>query len=116
MVAANQTIWCATEQAAEPLRVAWSKDPPSTPAARDMVTALGELSAVLADRLPAAVLAEERRSDKPARRLAALYALGIMWMRALARFPAPARLLASEARHTPDEIPEAVAAWRGAAP
>jgi len=47
--------------------------------------------------------------------VAALYALGIMWMRALARFPAPARLLASEAAHAPDEIPEAVTAWRGGA-
>jgi len=47
--------------------------------------------------------------------VAALYALGIVWMRALARFPAPERLLASEAPRTPDEIPEAVAAWRGGA-
>jgi Flp pilus assembly protein TadB len=45
--------------------------------------------------------------------VAALYALGIVWMRALARFPAPGRLLASEAPRAPDEIPEAVAAWRG---
>jgi Flp pilus assembly protein TadB len=47
--------------------------------------------------------------------VAALYALGIVWMRALARFPAPQRLLAAEVRQTPDEIPEAVAAWRGGA-
>ena len=47
--------------------------------------------------------------------VAGLYALGIVWMRALARFPAPERLLASEAPRTPDEIPEAVAAWRGGA-
>ena len=47
--------------------------------------------------------------------VAALYALGIVWMRALARFPAPERLLASEAPQAPDEIPEAVAAWRGGA-
>ena len=48
--------------------------------------------------------------------VAALYALGIVWMRALARFPAPERLLAAEAPRSPDEIPEAVAAWRGGTP
>jgi Flp pilus assembly protein TadB len=47
--------------------------------------------------------------------VAALYALGIVWMRALARFPVPERLLASAATQAPDEIPEAVAAWRGGA-
>jgi len=42
----------------------------------------------------------------------ALYAAGVMWMRALARFPVPERLLASGAPADP-EIPEAVAAWQG---
>jgi Flp pilus assembly protein TadB len=48
--------------------------------------------------------------------VAALYALGIAWMRSLARFPVPERLLASETPPAPDQIPEAVAAWRGGAP
>jgi Flp pilus assembly protein TadB len=44
-----------------------------------------------------------------------LYAAGIAWMRALARFPVPERLLAgSESMVTP-EITEAVAAWHGGA-
>ena len=57
----------------------------------------------------------------------ALYAAGVMWMRALARFPVPERLLASGGpTGTPDsagpggrppgtlrEPPEAVAAWQG---
>jgi hypothetical protein len=43
----------------------------------------------------------------------ALYAAGVMWMRALARFPVPDRLLASDAPRPPQEIPEAVAAWQG---
>jgi Flp pilus assembly protein TadB len=47
--------------------------------------------------------------------VAALYAAGIVWMRALARFQAPERLLAAEAQTTSD-IPEAVTAWRGGAP
>jgi len=44
-----------------------------------------------------------------------LYAAGIVWMRALARFPVPERLLAgSESTVTP-ELPETMAAWpRGA--
>jgi Flp pilus assembly protein TadB len=48
--------------------------------------------------------------------VAALYAGGVVWMRALARFPVPERLLASGAPRAPEEIPEAVAAWRGGAP
>src|SRR5215468_6058010 len=48
--------------------------------------------------------------------VAALYALGIAWMRSLARFPVPERLLTSETPPAPDQIPEAVAAWRGGAP
>jgi len=36
-------------------------------------------------------------------------------MRQLARFPVPERLLASEGPQTPEEIPEAVTAWRGGA-
>lgn len=47
--------------------------------------------------------------------VAALYAAGIVWMRQLARFPVPERLLAAEAPQTPQEIPEAVTAWRGGA-
>ena len=47
--------------------------------------------------------------------VAALYAAGIVWMRQLARFPVPERLLAAEAPQTPEEIPEAVTAWRGGA-
>ena len=42
----------------------------------------------------------------------ALYAAGVMWMRALARFPVPERLLADGPAATP-EIPETVAAWQG---
>jgi hypothetical protein len=37
----------------------------------------------------------------------------VMWMRALARFPVPERLLASAAPAAPPEITEAVAAWQG---
>jgi Flp pilus assembly protein TadB len=48
--------------------------------------------------------------------VAALYAAGIVWMRSLARFQAPERLLASGSSPAPDEIPDAVAAWRGGAP
>ncbi len=48
--------------------------------------------------------------------VAALYAAGIVWMRALARFQVPERLLAAGTAQPPDEIPEAVAAWRGGAP
>ena len=43
----------------------------------------------------------------------ALYAAGVMWMRALARFPVPERLLASDGPAATPEIPEAVAAWQG---
>jgi Flp pilus assembly protein TadB len=43
----------------------------------------------------------------------ALYAAGVMWMRALARFPVPERLLAGGGPAATPEIPEAVAAWRG---
>jgi Flp pilus assembly protein TadB len=45
--------------------------------------------------------------------VAALYAAGIVWMRALARFPVPERMLASGAPQPTEEIPEAVTAWRG---
>jgi hypothetical protein len=43
----------------------------------------------------------------------ALYAVGVVWMRALARFPVPERLLAGHEAAVAPEIPEAVAAWRG---
>jgi hypothetical protein len=43
----------------------------------------------------------------------ALYAAGVMWMRALARFPVPERLLADGGPAATPEIPEAVAAWQG---
>jgi Flp pilus assembly protein TadB len=46
----------------------------------------------------------------------ALYAGGVAWMRALARFPVPERLLAGPGSAAAFEIPEAVAAWRGGAP
>jgi Flp pilus assembly protein TadB len=42
-----------------------------------------------------------------------LYAVGVVWMRALARFPVPERLLAGPGSALAPEIPEAVAAWRG---
>jgi Flp pilus assembly protein TadB len=45
----------------------------------------------------------------------ALYAVGVIWMRALARFPVPERLLAGSEPSFGPEIPEAVAAWRGGA-
>jgi Flp pilus assembly protein TadB len=48
--------------------------------------------------------------------VAVLYAAGIVWMRSLARFPEPGRLLAAGTPRAPDEIPDAVAAWRGGAP
>jgi len=44
-----------------------------------------------------------------------LYAAGIVWMRALARFPVPERLLAGPGSVATPEIPDAVAAWRGGA-
>ena len=44
-----------------------------------------------------------------------LYAAGIAWMRALARFPVPERLLAGPESVVAPEIPEAVAAWHGGA-
>ena len=47
--------------------------------------------------------------------VAALYAAGIVWMRALARFPVAERLLSPEVPQTSEEIPEAVTAWRGGA-
>jgi Flp pilus assembly protein TadB len=43
----------------------------------------------------------------------ALYAVGVVWMRSLARFPVPERLLAGTGSALAPEIPEAVAAWRG---
>jgi Flp pilus assembly protein TadB len=45
----------------------------------------------------------------------ALYAVGVVWMRALARFPVPERLLAGDGAGPAPEIPEAVSAWRGGA-
>jgi hypothetical protein len=45
--------------------------------------------------------------------IAGLYAAGIAWMRSLARFRVPERLLASDAAPVPGELPAAVAAWRG---
>jgi Flp pilus assembly protein TadB len=45
--------------------------------------------------------------------IAGLYAAGITWMRSLARFRVPERLLASDAAQVPGEQPAAVAAWRG---
>ncbi len=47
--------------------------------------------------------------------IVALYAAGIIWMRALARFPVPERLLASPESVGAPEIPAAVTAWRGGA-
>ena len=43
----------------------------------------------------------------------ALYAVGVIWMRALARFPVPERLLGGPGSTAAPELPEAVAAWRG---
>ena len=48
--------------------------------------------------------------------VAGLYAAGIAWMRALARFAAPGRLLAPDATQIAPRVPEAVAAWPGGAP
>jgi Flp pilus assembly protein TadB len=45
--------------------------------------------------------------------VAGLYAAGIAWMRSLARFQAPERLLAPPPREASPAIPEAVAAWHG---
>jgi Flp pilus assembly protein TadB len=45
--------------------------------------------------------------------VAALYAAGFFWLRRLARFDAPERLLAEPAASVPAEAPETVAAWRG---
>jgi Flp pilus assembly protein TadB len=47
--------------------------------------------------------------------VAALYAAGILWMRALARFQSPERLLAPPAGEASPPVPEAVAAWHGGA-
>jgi Flp pilus assembly protein TadB len=47
--------------------------------------------------------------------IVALYAAGVIWMRALARFPVPERLLASPESVGAPEIPEGVTAWRGGA-
>jgi Flp pilus assembly protein TadB len=44
-----------------------------------------------------------------------LYAAGIVWMRALARFPAPERLLAGPESRIKPELHETVAAWPGGA-
>jgi Flp pilus assembly protein TadB len=45
--------------------------------------------------------------------VAALYAAGFFWLRRLARFDAPERLLADPAASLAAEGPETVAAWRG---
>jgi Flp pilus assembly protein TadB len=45
--------------------------------------------------------------------VAALYAAGIIWMRSLARFQTPERLLAPPATEEPPALSEAVAAWQG---
>jgi Flp pilus assembly protein TadB len=45
--------------------------------------------------------------------VAALYAAGFFWLRKLARFDAPERLLADPAAGLAAEAPETVAAWRG---
>jgi len=47
--------------------------------------------------------------------VAGLYAAGIVWMRALARFPVPERLLAGPDPMITPELPETVAAWHGGA-
>ena len=44
-----------------------------------------------------------------------LYAAGIVWMRALARFPVPERLLAGPEARIKPELHETVAAWHGGA-
>jgi Flp pilus assembly protein TadB len=44
--------------------------------------------------------------------VAALYAASFLWLRKLARFETPGRLLAAPAPGTPPGAPEAVAAWR----
>jgi Flp pilus assembly protein TadB len=44
-----------------------------------------------------------------------LYAAGIVWMRALARFPVPERLLAGPGPMVTPELAETVAAWHGGA-
>jgi Flp pilus assembly protein TadB len=44
-----------------------------------------------------------------------LYAAGIVWMRALARFPVPERLLAGSGSLVTPDLPETVAAWPGGA-
>jgi hypothetical protein len=49
--------------------------------------------------------------------IAAIYAAGIMWLRRLAAFEAPQRLLGMTVSGSalPAAEPEAVAAWRGGA-
>jgi Flp pilus assembly protein TadB len=44
-----------------------------------------------------------------------LYAAGIVWMRALARFPVPERLLAGPGSMVTPDLPETMAAWHGGA-
>ena len=44
-----------------------------------------------------------------------LYAAGIVWMRALARFPVPERLLAGPGSMVTPELAETMAAWHGGA-
>jgi Flp pilus assembly protein TadB len=48
--------------------------------------------------------------------VAALYGAGIVWMRSLARFKAPQRLLAGQAVPAAGQAGEPVPAWRGGAP
>lgn len=47
--------------------------------------------------------------------VAALYAAAFIWLRTLAKFETPQRLLTAETAALPSEAPEAVAAWRGGA-
>jgi hypothetical protein len=51
--------------------------------------------------------------------VAGLYAVAFLWLRKLARFDTPERLLAfapSKAPPAPAEVPQTVASWRGGAP
>jgi hypothetical protein len=47
--------------------------------------------------------------------IGAIYAAGILWLRRLATFETPERLLGTPAGPLPAAEPEAVAAWRGGA-
>jgi len=45
--------------------------------------------------------------------VAALYGVAFLWLRRLARFDAPERILIVPQPGVPEQAPEAVAAWRG---